>query len=408
MGEPLGSDNGNPRPMRAMNLANFLIAAGHQVVIFSSDFYHQKKKHRFGFYKEIKISDSCEIRLIPSPGYKKNIGFGRLWDHFVLSKNLKKILSEVQDCPDVAFVGYPPIEAASVMVTWLKDRQIPIMLDVKDQWPIIFTDALPKFLKTFGFFLLYPYFYLGRKVMRDATALSSVAPTFLNWSLSFCGRSIGQFDRVAPLSSSPGSLDKSDLIEAATWWDSRGVFDDKRTRLIFVGSHTRAFDIDPIIEAAIKCKDCQFVICGSGEHHQEWQTRFQGLDNVVLPGWVDYAKTKVLASRSLAALAPYKSSEDFQMSIPNKVIDYLSLGLPILSPLLGEVGDLIKNQSVGFCYANMDGVRLEDCIFELRNDPVLADKLSKKAIKTYNAQFNYESVYRDLVKTLEAMSANAK
>ena len=42
-GEPLHSDDDNPRPMRAMNLANSLVDMGHSVIIWSSAYYHQKK-----------------------------------------------------------------------------------------------------------------------------------------------------------------------------------------------------------------------------------------------------------------------------------------------------------------------------------------------------------------------------
>ena len=42
-GEPLHIDGGAPRPMRAMNLSNKLVKAGHTVVLWSSAFDHQKK-----------------------------------------------------------------------------------------------------------------------------------------------------------------------------------------------------------------------------------------------------------------------------------------------------------------------------------------------------------------------------
>ena len=45
-GEPLHIDEGNPRPMRAINLSNKLIEAGHQVVLWSSAFSHQGKRYR--------------------------------------------------------------------------------------------------------------------------------------------------------------------------------------------------------------------------------------------------------------------------------------------------------------------------------------------------------------------------
>ena len=134
-GEPLHIDKGNPRPMRAMNLANSLVEAGHKVVLWSSDYYHQEKRHRNRVGQPIKVSSQLEIRLIPSPGYVRNIGPGRLWDHAVLARNLKKMLREEYSQPDVGFVGYPPIETAVVMTGWLSARGIPSLLDLKDQWP---------------------------------------------------------------------------------------------------------------------------------------------------------------------------------------------------------------------------------------------------------------------------------
>ena len=50
-GEPLHIDRDDPRPMRAMNLSDFLVNSGHKVVLWSSDFYHQKKEHRFSSNK---------------------------------------------------------------------------------------------------------------------------------------------------------------------------------------------------------------------------------------------------------------------------------------------------------------------------------------------------------------------
>ena len=43
-GEPLHCDEGSPRPMRAINLSNKLVEAGHDVVLWSSAFSHQEKK----------------------------------------------------------------------------------------------------------------------------------------------------------------------------------------------------------------------------------------------------------------------------------------------------------------------------------------------------------------------------
>ena len=144
--------------MRAYNLADTLIKRGHKVVIWSSAFNHQDKTHRCKKIKEINVNKNLIVRLIPSPGYTKNISFGRLWDHYLLGVNLKRVLLEQTEKPDVAFIGFPPIEFAYEAAEWLKKNKLPFMLDVKDQWPDIFISKVPKIFKPFIELALTNYF----------------------------------------------------------------------------------------------------------------------------------------------------------------------------------------------------------------------------------------------------------
>ena len=142
-GEPLHIDSAGLRPMRAMNLSNALIAKGHQVVLWSSDFDHFSKKHRTGKTSTIQVSENLELRLISSRGYKSHVGLSRLFDHAQLEFNLRKELKN-QTPPDVAFIGYPPIETAWVMTNWLARKSVPSLLDVKDAWPDVLLRAFPE------------------------------------------------------------------------------------------------------------------------------------------------------------------------------------------------------------------------------------------------------------------------
>jgi glycosyltransferase involved in cell wall biosynthesis len=408
-GEPLHIDEGNPRPMRAMNLANELVASGHRVVLWSSFFYHQEKRHRLQESNRIRVSPGLEIRLIKSPGYSRNIGPGRLWDHALLARNLAFELSTEDIAPDVAFIGYPPIEAAAVMTRWLAIRGVPCMLDVKDQWPTIFIDALPAPLKLIGRIALAPYFYFGRRAMREATALSAMADSFLQWAVNFAGRKVNQLDLVVPLTTPTGQVSLAELEEASCWWDQQGIKADGTQRIIFVGSHSPAFDIDPVCEAVMTMartgSSCQFVFCGDGPESSEWRQKLAGLTNVFFPGWVGRDKIEALANRSSAALAPYRNSEDFMMSIPNKVIDSFALGLPVLSPLKGEVGILISEFAVGMSYGSSTGKTLLQCIEDLATKPGLRDALSANASKLFQKRFSFETVYNGLVNHLEMLAS---
>ncbi len=407
-GEPLHIDKGNARPMRAMNLSNALVDAGHRVVLWSSAFYHQEKRHRTTTAKNIMVSDNLEIRLIPSRGYRCHIGVGRLIDHAQLAFNLKRMLDHAESPPDVAFIGYPPIETAAVLVRWLTKRGVPSLLDIKDQWPLMFLDAVPTSLRTLGRVVLWHYFHLARRAMRDATGLSAMASDFLDWALAVAARARTDMDGIFPLTSPLGQVSASQLEEAQHWWDEQGVLDDGRPRVCFVGSFMSIFDFKPVQEAAKIAAQgtipCEFVICGDGDSSVELRAMMAGLPNVHFPGWVDRPKIEALAERCQAALAPYLNIENFTRNLPNKIVDALSLGLPILSPLQGEVASLIYLNGVGLRYGTNTGKTLHNCIQSLTKDAALQRSMSQHARALYAERFSFEMVYGGLVKHLEKLA----
>ena len=392
-----------------MNLANALVEAGHKVVLWSSAFHHREKRHRSCGASKISVSPQLEIRLIPSPGYKRNISVGRLWDHLILARNLKQLLKQETSLPDVAFIGYPPIETAAVMARWLAVLGVPCLLDVRDQWPSLFLNAMPVRLRALGRLALWPYFYYSKVAMQQATGLSSMADSFLQWGLDFIGREKSSNDIVAPLTLPSLPLGEDQLREARLWWDKQGICAEGcALRLVFIGSHSPAFDFTPVRDAAVsfaqRGMSVQFVLCGDGGFSTQLRSMMANIPGVFFPGWVDRAQIEALALRSLAAIAPYKNTEDFVMSVPNKVIDALSLGLPVLSPLQGEVAKLITKHGVGLRYGTDSGKSLTQCIEMLIDNPALRQQLSKNSLHLYQEKFSFDRVYGGLVKHLETLS----
>ena len=394
--------------MRAMNLANALVAAGHHVTLWSSAFYHQEKRHRSRHYRSIVIHERLEIRLIPSPGYATHIGPGRLWDHALLALNLRKSLSAEACRPDVAFVGYPPIEFAFVAVDWLKARNIPVMLDVKDQWPQIFVAPLWRPLRPLARLALAPYYYLGKKTMRAATAFSAMAQSFLEWVSDFSGRPLAEWDRVVPLVPVVQPFSNENTAAAIRWWNEHGISDDGRPRFFYVGSFMKACDFQPVIKAARQAHatglDWQFVICGDGARANQLSAVFSELPNVVLPGWVDRVQALTLANISLAGLMPFQNTNDYMKSIPNKVADYLSFGKPIVSSLKGEVAALLQRHDIGLFYDDSQGNGLFDILAGLCHDRAKVEVMSANAMATYKKLYDGEKVYLKLTEHLEMLS----
>lgn len=398
-GEPLHIDSAGLRPMRAMNLSNALIEQGHQVVLWSSDFDHFSKKHRTGKTTAIQVSENLEIRLISSCGYKSHVGLSRLFDHAQLAFNLKKELKN-QAPPNVAFVGYPPIETAWVMTNWLAKKKIPSLLDIKDSWPEVLRRAFPKKIQFLAQIALTPYYVIMKKTFQKSTGLSSISPPFLDWSLNQIRRKRNKNDQVIPLTVPKNSSSLADRKISENWWDERNVKLDQQFRACFIGSVSSGFNFQPIFIAA-KETHIQIVIAGEGSRLESLKTESKALANISYPGWIDISKSEILFERSSIMIAPIIASEDFAMSIPNKFYDALKNGIPIISSIKGYGREVIESNNLGYCYD--DATELISIIRELQNNRYLIDEISIAQKDYFNKHFEYEKIYGDLVQNLTDM-----
>tara|TARA_Y100000022_G_scaffold190251_1_gene190249 strand:- start:993 stop:2228 length:1236 start_codon:yes stop_codon:yes gene_type:complete len=402
-GEPLHVDGFDSRPMRAMNLANFFVKKKIKVVLWSSDFYHQKKVHRTKTFKSIKINTYLTIQLIPSLGYSKNISFKRIFDHILLALNLRKILKKNKyETPNFLIIGCPPIESSFVFLKWAQKNNIRTILDIKDQWPEVFISPFPKYLKFFVRLLLQPYFIILRYQIRNADYISTISGGFQNWIDTLNSNKDKNKNLLVPLTSPLVAIKKSKYNNIFKWWNKNGLVKGKKT-ICFVGSLSRAFDFKPIhklVEYLSSMNlDINFVICGSGEKNVHIKKMMKKYDNVFFPGWINFEQIKVLYDNSYFMLAPYKNFEDFKLSIPNKVYDALSNGLPILTSLEGEVKQLIDKYEVGIHYQNEIDLCLK--FHKILSSDNIRDNMSVNAKKLFNKNYNFDLVYNKFLEIID-------
>jgi len=400
-GEPLQIDTARLRPMRAMNLSNALIKDGHDVVIWSSNFDHFSKSHRSKTKDSFEVSKTLKIRLINSRGYKSNISLARLIDHAKLALNLRKMLKN-ETPPDVAFIGYPPIETAWTLTRWLKNRSIPILLDIKDAWPEVLIRVVPSKIEFLGRMLISPYTIMMKKTFKNVDGICAPTDEFLTWGLKNASRRKSLFDTVAPLTSPNSNFTNDEIISAGKWLDSLGIISDKTARISFVGSLNTAFDFKPVIFAA-KNLSCQFVIAGDGPMYSEIMNMSAGINNIIMPGWLTECQSKVLSERSKIMLAPLKDLPDFRMSIPNKFFDYMSNGKPIFSSISGVAGKLISENNIGREYTNNDIHSLANILNDVLGDDDLIDKMSLNSRELFLKKFSSDVIYPNLVSHLVKM-----
>jgi glycosyltransferase involved in cell wall biosynthesis len=180
-----------------------------------------------------------------------------------------------------------------------------------------------------------------------------------------------------------------------------------RTVIWFVGTFGQTYDIQvPILAArrlAAVREDLLFVLSGDGERGEEWRALAHGLDNVVFTGWVDKLGLASLSSRASVGLMAYTAGAP--QGLPNKIFEYMSAGIPILSSLTGETQALLEDKAIGF---NYHAGEVDDFIAKLlllADDPAQTKRMGDRAKEVFEAEFSPEMVYSALVDFLERTAA---
>lgn len=405
IGEPLPIDGTNERLYRTGLLANMLVKRGHEVVWWTSTFDHARKKQRFSMDTSIEINDCFNIRLLHSVGYKKNMSINRIINHYTIAHKFSK-LARLELQPDIILCSFPTIELSLVATRYGKERNVPMVIDVRDLWPDVLIDLFPKKIKWLTKTVLFVFFRNTRKVFRECLSIVGVSDGYLQWGLSYAGRKRSINDAVFPLCYKKPVVADNQLKNAKLALRNIGV-DSSKIICWFVGMFGKTYNLSTIIDAAHQLdvqgiNNIQFVLSGDGENYSKWFKQAQGLSNVVFTGWVDFSQIAYLMSITDIGLAAY--TEGAPQGLPNKIFEYLCAGVPILSSLKGETELLLSSNRCGLTYNASDTEDFLEKLFILVNDNDLRKKMSSNSESLFRSRYSTDEVYARMINFLEGLA----
>jgi glycosyltransferase involved in cell wall biosynthesis len=319
--------------------------------------------------------------------------------------------------PDIIVASYPIPELARAGADYARKHSIPSVVDVRDLWPDIWASVLPKPFRWLGAIALIPLQLRLGQSLRRFSSICGITENAVEWALRRAKRRRSPWDRSFPLAYQKNQYTPKELTEARIFWSDRlGEKSAGKIRLCFFGIIRQRLRIDVMIEG-IRClppeiRDrTELVICGEGANLAELRSTASTLPQVHLPGWVNGPQIEVLASTCDAGILPYASDTEFIHLLPNKVIEYLAYGLPVLSSLRGPVSDLITQADCGRIYRETDAHDLARTIADLVTNPEQLGVMSINAQKAFRERFMASEVYgryADLLRELIRHGATRK
>ena len=413
IGEPLPVANSDDRLHRTGLFFEKLSSYGHDVIWWSGTFDHARKKHLFNKDKKIELSKNASLYLIHSIGYKKNISFRRALDHIELASKFT-YLSRQQDIPDVIFCSMPTLELSMAAINYGNKYNVPVIIDLRDMWPDIFIARAPTYFQLFLKIILFHYFYQIKTVCKKATAITGITSGYVDWGMQYAGRNKTRFDRDFPLGYSAATPEHGKIRTAELDWRERGVICPENNKFIvcLFSNMVRQLELETVIAAARRLESTDrafsFVFCGDGDSLEYFKEVAKGCSSISFPGWVNKPQIWTLMRYAHVGLAPYRSSKDFIISIPNKVIEYMSAGLPVISSLKGTVQELLTKYAAGLTYENENVDDLFDLLSDLYDNPNKLMIMSKNSKKLFEERFVAEKIYSEMCDYLEEIVTNFK
>lgn len=392
-GENLPGDDNNPRLQRMGLLAYELEKLGPKVTWWQSTFNHYQKKFRYHEDKDIKLTDNLEMKLIHSCGYEKNVCFKRMIHEWKTAKGFYK-KAQNEELPDIIVSAMPTIAQAHFTVKFGREHNIPVIVDLRDLNPDVFVSPFHGIVRKAVSIGITPLRMMLGNALKHADGLVGTTEPYLNWGLGYAKRAKGENDRVFFVSY-PDNGVATKLSENSRWKE----FDNYSGIICcFFGQFGQLVDFDTLIEAATLCQEkgleVQFLLCGKGElleHYQE-VVQTKGLKNIQLPGWVNQTDIADIGYLSDVGLMAYKKNDNFDMQMPNKFSESLSLGLAIMLQPTGVMLDVITKNECGIHYENAS--ELYEALKKLSENRELLKRMKTNSRSLFEREFSVSNVYK--------------
>ena len=399
--EPTPVDN--TRPMRYMGAADAAIRAGHQITHFSCTFRHSTKVQRYERNTEVGVRDHYDLVFIYAEPYQKNISLERLRSHATFTRNLAREMED-RPKPDVVLVALPPLSQADHLVKWGREHGIPVIVDIIDPWPDVFTRLFPTVLKPLSRLALSGMYRQLSAILGNCSGLIAISEQYVQWAKDYepALQNTGVFYPSVPLS------EVQQKVKAASAARPRS---DNRLTLIYAGNLGVAYDI-PVILAAAEWVERQrpgtthFIFAGAGHHQSSILESQKRLGNISFLGRIGYDELMSAYAGADIGLAQY--AKGATQSVTYKLFDYLSAGLPVMNSLMSEMAVLIDRNDVGMNNDPGDTARLAAGILRYLDEPGLLQRQKANALAFTAREGDNAVVYARIVDFLLASAKTGR
>lgn len=364
---------------RSYAVLSYLKSKGFDSKLLYSSFSHSLRSERI-----IEDSDCIAIKTI---SYNKSVSLARIFSNFLFS--IKSGLKIFTYRPDLVYVCMPPNLAGTISVMVSKIVGCQVICDVVDVWPEALIGTSLNSKAWFPSSILRPLGRLGRVALR-----------FADYCLLECELYRESID------SGPVRTRVLPLVKPAHEPSDR---QSKNFSIAYLGSISNVYDFDVFLEIVRQvslARPVEVHLLGEGPGKTRLLSRLAALEVRVFnyePSFDNQYKTDCLGGCWFGFNGYHPTN---YIGLSYKAVDYLSLGLPLLNNLKGELAEMVRENRAGFNFVSSNTVEL---IEKLKNiSAVDVCRLRANAYEAFNANYSYDVLKDTLDTVLNDLGVDAR
>ncbi len=337
-----------PERFTVSDIAAELVAMGHDVSVVTGKpnysfgkILPEYKKVKFEIINEVKVH---RVNLLPRTSKEYSLITNYLSFYF----NAKRFVRRMKENYDVVLsVSLSPVISIAPAILYAKKHKVKHLLHCLDLWPesVVVTGAVRQ--ESFIYKILYKW---SKKLYLQCDKIAVSSPSFIDY-----------FHNTLGISDKPFVFIPQPSLSTDT--SSNAIRFKKKYNFIYAGNVGHIQLVEEIVKAALfisKEKDYQIHVIGAGSELENVKRIIADNslnDQVVCYGALPLNETQSFYENADALIVSLKEGGTVGKTIPNKLVNYMKFGKPILGALEGDGRDvLVKSGGAILTDQNAEGI----------------------------------------------------
>lgn len=404
-------DSEYPWDVRAEKFCKALTNAGHTV-------YMTARNRQWGPVEEVRRE--CTVhRMSPIPILGRNIDAALQFPAFFNPRWIR-LIRKIGQQHSIDLILVRDLPLALTAISAGRSLGVPVVLDMAENYPAMIRDLWSTGTTRFGDCLI-----------RNTRAVAWVEQRVISQVDHILVVVEESRERLIDIGVPAGCItvvcntpERERLKDSVPIWElsercSRNGFsfyDDYSSdstdelRLVYIGLMEEARGVAQVIDALAILKDQGFYakldLIGDGRSISNFRKKAKSLgleSDVIFHGFIPYQEALKMVALADVGIIPHFANESWETTIPNKLFDYMSLGLPVVSSDVTPVKRVLNNTGAGVTFRDRNPADLAMILTGLFNVE-LRYMMGKSGRTAISECYNWEIEMSRMIPVLENLA----